>query len=184
MIVYPNLAVGSKMDLDFGYWDGKSISEKPAVLHACKFPCYREKAGHVNGPAFGTPDDRYYFVESERDLYLNMVDTPDPKYFSHILFTKSFDFINKHIGSPGGVFIHCNQGQSRSPGLALMYLRLYTEFFNEGVTFSEALRIFKDIYPYINMGDGMLYKVRECFDNPDIYLSTQLNSEVDIVRTK
>ena len=179
MRIYPGLSVGSQLDYEYSEW-GKT----PAIIHACKYPYYMKRADGVKGPPFCEPTDDYYFIEDDGVLYLNIVDANDPKYFPKVIFDKTFEFINKHISNEGGVFIHCNKGQSRAPGIAMMYLSLYTDLFDYDMSYNEAFNAFRTIYPHVSLGAGMAYKVKECFDNPDMYLSTQLNSEVGLLRTK
>ena len=161
MRIYPGLSVGSQ--LDYEYSEGNKTS---AVIHACKYPYYMKRADGIKGPPFCEPTDDYYFIEDDRVLYLNIVDADDPKYFSKIVFDKAFEFINKHILDDGGVFIHCNKGQSRAPGIAMMYLSLYTNSLGYKASYNEALNSFRKLYPYMNLGAGMAYKVRECLENP------------------
>lgn len=171
MEVYPNLYVGSKMDVEFGVYPEGIPDFHPSIIHACKYPCYRDKVGYVSCPALSSSNKDYFYIEEEKDLYLNIVDADDPKYFPTILFTKAFEFINKHIDDKSGVFIHCNRGGSRSPGIAMMYMMLYTNEFKDVKDYSEMVERFKIKYPYIHMAKGMTHITRECFDNPSKYLS-------------
>lgn len=97
----------------------------------------------------------YIFYEKDNRLSLNWVDGAAHLYnWSGIdTFIKILDFIEKWINQRK-VFVHCDQGQSRSPTLGLLYLakRLKT-ISNE--SFLSAKSDFIKMYPnYIPSGIG------------------------------
>lgn len=60
------------------------------------------------------------FARVDNRLVLNMVDAGPGFPFDPSLFTESIKFINDNKDKK--VLIHCNQGQSRSPAIACLYL--------------------------------------------------------------
>lgn len=66
-----------------------------------------------------------YCVEGSR-LALNLVDTNrfSPQYLGtkRIMLYKAFDFIDKHLWDDYNILIHCNEGLSRGPCVAVAYL--------------------------------------------------------------
>jgi hypothetical protein len=85
------------------------------TVHACKRPCFWIAVGSKQP---GPHDLNYLFVEGGADLYLNMVDA-DARFFRPELFTVALDFIDHWNGY---VHIHCNEGKSRAPSIALLWL--------------------------------------------------------------
>jgi hypothetical protein len=68
-------------------------------------------------------DSRYYLaLEMPYDLYLNLIDPPTPLFrvesFRHF---REFAACQYVVGGHA-LLIHCNQGQSRAPMLALLFL--------------------------------------------------------------
>jgi protein-tyrosine phosphatase len=88
-----------------------------AVVHACKHPCHKQAVGYAS--KISDSHEYYFVLETENNLFLNMVDTSVP-LFDFSLFEATVQFLDKHSGTP--TLIHCNQGISRSRTLALVYL--------------------------------------------------------------
>lgn len=53
---------------------------------------------------------------------LNVVDTDDPRFFHKEMIDQTLDFIDEMYGSDQNVLVHCNQGESRGPSIALLYM--------------------------------------------------------------
>jgi hypothetical protein len=104
---YGNLAAAHRvMDADM------------AVVHACKEPCHKQMLG--GGVALSATHPEYLAATRGLHLYLNMIDPPVP-LFKHEMFAAFFAFVDQHI-STRTVLIHCNQGLSRAPSLALLVM--------------------------------------------------------------
>jgi hypothetical protein len=86
-----------------------------ATIHCCKHPCWLTATSQDNIPP------SYLVYEKGEDLYLNMID-PDVPFFQDSLFVRAALFIDKHLQAGRKVIIHCNQGVSRSPSVALVYM--------------------------------------------------------------
>ena len=65
---------------------------------------------------------------------------------------KAMSFIDDYISNKN-ILIHCNQGQSRSPSLALIYLARQNVISN--VSYQSALKDFIKLYPIYNAGTGI-----------------------------
>jgi len=87
-------------------------------VHACKDRCHRAAVVYDK---IAASHPEYLSARRGTDLYLNIVDAPVPIFRSEV-FTAALDFIDeaKRIGLPIG--IHCNQGKSRAPSIALLWL--------------------------------------------------------------
>ena len=90
-----------------------------AVVHACKTPCHKGAVGYTT-TSLSNGHPHYLSYEEPHHLYLNLIDPPIP-----LFMLPSFDtflrFVDGEIGARP-VLIHCNQGESRAPSLALLYM--------------------------------------------------------------
>src|ERR1700719_963891 len=87
------------------------------VLHACKEPCHRAALGYTGRGADANHPEYLWAERGEHDLYLNLVDAPDPNFFSVFLLCRALDYLTqKHqaaLASNGRtVLVHCNKGHS------------------------------------------------------------------------
>ena len=89
------------------------------------------------------------------DLYLNMVDMDRKQkpQFMDPMISETLEFIDEHIDS-AQVLIHCNQGQSRSPSLALLYLAKRDKHVSNE-NYDQASEEFRELYPHFNPGRGI-----------------------------
>jgi hypothetical protein len=91
-----------------------------AVIHACK-TCHKRKIGYS-----GNLDQSHLFYLIMRDqnhLFLNLVDMDRTlmPVFTNPIMKAALEFIHENIGSKR-ILIHCNEGCSRAPSIALLYL--------------------------------------------------------------
>ncbi len=89
-----------------------------ATVHACKEPCHKQALGYAKSLPNSHP--HYLALERGKHLYLNMIDPPLP-LFSLPLFAAFFAFADAHLPHRP-LIIHCNQGLSRAPSLALLLM--------------------------------------------------------------
>lgn len=129
-----NIYIGTKTESC-----GLSDSEW-AIVHACK-TSHQERLGYTR-PIKDSP----YYIEFRdgNHLYLNWVDEPSGRLFQTQTFEDAFDFIDEFI-KDSKIFIHCDQGQSRSPTLAMTYLAKRTDYLPDN--FNLAVAKFKSEYP-------------------------------------
>lgn len=123
-----------------------------AVVHACKHPCHQAAVGYSGNLPQSHP--QYLVYETERDLYLNLVDMDRPQQHQYMqpIVEATFEFIDNHL-SDGRVLIHCNQGRSRSPTLALLYLAKRTDVL-PSTDYQTAKQAFNQLYPKYEPAGG------------------------------
>lgn len=88
-------------------------------IHACKEPYHRQALGYT-GRAAAKTHPEYLIARRNDRLILNIVDVDDPNYISPEIVDAALGAIKDNIQHTK-VLLHCNQGQSRSPGIALLY---------------------------------------------------------------
>ena len=95
-----------------------------AVVHACKSPCHQRSVGYTGSLSPMHPN--YLVLRNPYDLYLNIIDPPVP-LFKIETFVQFLLFAGEHHDRGASVLIHCNQGESRAPTLALLFLQSISE---------------------------------------------------------
>lgn len=150
--VHPNLFVGSQDD-------EAAISWQPGwfVVHACKEPYHRQALGYTTQ---GAPKQHPEYLLAERPgrLILNLVDVAQVAFVAPIIVDTAVGAIDRHIVETK-VLIHCNQGLSRSPSIALLYLLKHTDALGSQ-EFEPALAAFRALYPPYAPAQGMADYVR------------------------
>jgi len=139
-----NLFIGNDYDC-FTCSDGFS------VIHACK-TCHQKGIGYRGSLPSSHPN--YLVFEQENHLYLNMVDMENellPR-FTHPIMNRAILFIEKNI-TKNPILIHCNQGQSRSPSVGLVYLARENKIASN--SYFEARKDFLNVYPNYLPGRGI-----------------------------
>lgn len=133
--VYPNLYVGSQIDckslLDSGW----------AFAHICKEPYHRKFVGYTER-ALSKDHPEYLIAVRGNEIALNIVDADRPEFFADSMINSALDFIDAKLKLGMKVLVHCNQGLSRSPSIAMLYMK--KDLSNK---FEEAEKQFKNIYP-------------------------------------
>ena len=151
ILIHPNLYIGKDADC-IAFHDNPEF----AIVHACK-TCHMRVLNYKKSLPKDHPN--YYFLENENHIYLNLLDLPkelsqkyaDPKFLAAIRF------IDKHI-STHKVLIHCNQGQSRSTSVGLVYLAKNNIIRND--TYRKACNDFIKLYPKFKPNNGVKLYVR------------------------
>lgn len=94
---------------------GKELCDSPGVVvHACK-SCHARKLGYKG--SLPQAHENYLSVEDGDGLWLNLID-PDKPLFYPQSFEIFLDFVYRHKRED--ITIHCDQGRSRAPSLALL----------------------------------------------------------------
>jgi len=147
--IYENLFVGHQGDYEYQV-KGR---DGWAVVHACKEPYHRQLLGYTGR---GAPKEHpeYYFAERGDRLYLNLVDAPNPAYIPQEIIDKAIAFIHEKLSEGMKVLVHCNQGESRSPGIGFLYLLRHTDALPT-TSLDEALTAFRKIYPTFHPSGGI-----------------------------
>lgn len=146
--IHKNLYVGNETDYEFKVRNQEGWS----VIHACKEPYHRQALGY-RGRGASKDHPEYLMAKRENRLILNLVDVKDPAYIAKEIMDEALQFIGQSLEADRKVLVHCNQGMSRSPGIALLYLA--KEGIINNTSFEEALADFEKIYPGISMAGGM-----------------------------
>ena len=144
--IFEGLFIGNDIDCNI-----YSKNNDFAIIHACK-TCHQRVLRY--NKSLSQLDPNYLIYEMDNHLFLNLVDMPQellPKYKNPIMI-KSMSFIDDYISNKN-ILIHCNQGQSRSPSLALIYLARQNVISN--VSYQSALKDFIKLYPIYNAGTGI-----------------------------
>lgn len=145
--VFSNLFVGNEYD----YYPIAG-AEGWSVVHACKEPFHREALGYTTA---GAPKDNpeYYSALRGNRLCLNLIDGADPKWVPEIVINTALAFIKERLVAGDKVLVHCNQGQSRSPSIALLFMHEQNALPRD---FEGAVEGFKKLYPAYSPAGGML----------------------------
>src|SRR6185437_4386159 len=93
----------------------KRTNKDDCIIHSCKQPCFEA----VVGKKIDKDHPNYIFYELEKDLFLNIIDPYEPLFYKET-FDVALRFIEKNIREHK-VVIHCNEGRSRSPQIAMLY---------------------------------------------------------------
>lgn len=150
--VHPGLFVGDEAD-------ERRVRGEPGwfFIHACKEPYHRQALGYT-GRAAAKDHPEYLIARRDGRLILNLVDVADVNYVAAEIVDTAIEAIHANLGD-SKVLLHCNQGHSRSPSIALLYLCRYTDRF-AGVGLDDALVAFRALYPSYAPARGMADYVR------------------------
>jgi predicted protein tyrosine phosphatase len=147
--VYSKFFVGDQSD--FGY----DVSRRTgwATVHACKEPYHRQALGYTGR---GAPSNHPEYLAARRGnrLMLNMVDADNPMFFKKVMIDQALDFISEMRTDEYNVLVHCNQGESRGPSIALLYLAARLKALPKD-SLEAAEEKFRLIYPGYSPGLGI-----------------------------
>ena len=144
--IFPKIYIGTEQSCTF------YPTTEWAIIHACKYPCHAKALNYKSSLPKTHP---YYLIaERDRNLFLNMVDMEKEfsPIFTNPIMKSALAFIEKHIVERK-ILIHCNQGLSRSPSIALLYLACKGYLAND--SYSNAVADFRKLYPVFNPGLGI-----------------------------
>lgn len=143
-----------------------------SVLGCCKYPLHQQNA-RLSGASkdgylkIGKSEKEYYFAERDHALYCNLIDAGSMEYIPDVIIERSLKFIADEIADGRNVLVVCNNGVSRSPSIALMYLIRYGYFngyFGRIYTFDDVLKVFRKIYPLYSPNKGMFDYTKQFFE--------------------
>ncbi len=92
-----------------------SAGKSACIVHGCK-TCHQAKAGKLS-----PTDKRYLSFVEQGDLYLNLIDATTA-YFQTQSFTAFLRFARDNWLDDRPITIHCDQGRSRAPMLAVLFM--------------------------------------------------------------
>lgn len=159
--VAARLFVGSEAD----YRECAEGNPGWAVVHACKEPFHREAVGY-SGRALAKTHPEYLVARRGDRLCLNIVDVADPAFMRRELFDAALTFMAEHAAAGTRVLVHCNQGRSRSPSIALLYLAGPGGPFH-GMPFEAAEERFGRLYPDYAPAGGVRGYVKHAWPTAD-----------------
>jgi len=131
-----------------------------AVVHACKSPCHQTRVGYRGSLDRNHPS--YLAVQDSHDLFLNIIDPPIPLFMAET-FVTYLTFADSRWKRGEQILIHCNQGESRAPSLAMLLMAKRFGVLS-GSTFDTAAAEFQAIYPAYNPGQGIQTWLRKNWD--------------------
>ena len=139
-----------------------------SILGCCKYPLHQQNARLTGASRDGylkipKTEPEYYYAERDHALYCNLIDADDMKYIPDVIIERALKFIADEISDGRKVLAVCNNGVSRSPSIALMYL-IREGYFDSSYTFDEVLKIFRKKYPIYQPNKGMYDYTKQFFE--------------------
>lgn len=163
--VFPRLFVGGADALLHADSGIGMVSPGWFVVSAARDPWHREALGYT-GRGAPKDDPEYLLAHRDRRLLCNLIDADDPAFVREEIVTGVIEAIDTALSAGNiKVLIHCNQGQSRAPTLALLWARwtskapLVSAAFRL-LTADQALEAMKHAYPPFKPSKGMEGYVR------------------------
>lgn len=155
--VIENLFVGSDADVD----EFREDYPGGHVIHAAKEPWHRQALGYTGrGAPKGDPE--YLVAHTPDALCLNLVDAPKPEFIPRECFEAAASDIEECLNEGIEVLVHCNQGHSRGPGVALYAMRKLGVYHG---SFEAALEDFQIHYPDLELGEGVLGALQQWWED-------------------
>lgn len=122
-----------------------------AVVHACKSPCHQRAVGYQG--SLPSSHANYLALRSGQNLYLNLIDPPRPLFMPGS-FETFLEFAKQEWFAGRKLLIHCNQGESRAPSLALLFLAKCVHVIDKS-SYQAARLEFEKLYPSYKPGLGI-----------------------------
>lgn len=116
------------------------------ILHCAKHPFHCQFVGY-SGNLPNTHKD-YAYKRKDNEMALNLVDLDFFSFnyldFNREMFIQAFKFLDEYYDNGKPILIHCNQGLSRSPSLAMLYMATKGIGYED---FEKTIKEFKLLYP-------------------------------------
>lgn len=123
------------------------------IVHAARDPWHRQAVGYTGRDA-PKGEREHLIAMRDGELFLNIIDASTAEEdIQAEIFTEALALIAKHIRRRN-VLVHCNDGKSRAPTLALLYFGL-TRSEYDALSFDDAIAKFRRVYPAYAPGAGM-----------------------------
>lgn len=165
--VMDNLFVGDAKDVKLFKGQPKTF-----VIHACKEPYHRDALGYT-GKAAPRNNREYLIARREGCMILNLVDPDTVKYIPQEIMDAAITEIGTQLSLGNRVYIHCNEGKSRAPTIALLYMAGNTNILRTP-SLGEAVSDFMKIHEAYNPSKGMMEYL---FDNWSRYVNHEKESQ-------
>ena len=137
--IHEGIYVGTVAEL--GRWRGK-------YLAAAKEPCHRDAVGYTTKAAPKNHPE-YFVAIRNKGMILNIVDGETPDWIDKDMMQQALTFITQDPET----LIVCNQGHSRSPSIALMWMIQNRHI--QADTFENAEAQFRKLYPDYRPANGI-----------------------------
>lgn len=128
-------------------------AERWAVVHACRHPCFRRAARRLGAR------EEVRVLEEGANLYLDLIDAP-ARYFEVSLLEAFLGFAARHWERGSALMVHCNQGVSRAPSLAMLFLAKGLDRLPAG-SYDEAREGFAELWPDYAPSEGIRSFLRD-----------------------
>lgn len=122
------------------------------VVHACKEPYHRQLLGY-SGRGAPKEHPEYFYARRGNRLFLNLVDVENPDYIPQTIIDAALAFVDEAMTIGKKCLAHCNQGESRSPSIGLLYLASRNKIPNASL--EDAEQAFLLLYPKYAPKQGM-----------------------------
>lgn len=143
-----NLFVGDQSD----YEKIVKFRDDFSVVHACKDPYHRKLLGY-SGRGAPKNHPEYLVARRENRLILNLIDTNNPDYIPEEIIFKAVNFIEEELSYGKKVLVHCNQGESRGPGIGIICFARNKGY--SDLPYTSVRKEFEKIYPMYNPSLGV-----------------------------
>ena len=146
--VVENLFVGNQNDFE------KNIKFRNdfSVVHACKEPYHRRALGY-SGRGAPKNHPEYLIARRGNRLILNLIDTIDPNYIPEEIIFNAVNFVEEELSQKKKVLVHCNQGESRGPGIGIICFARSKGC--SDLPYNSVCQEFEKIYPLYNSSVGI-----------------------------
>lgn len=149
-------------ELTRGLWLGDSSDVDKArekgwsILHCLKDGehSHRSLLKYTSQAAPSGPE--YLVAKRGSEMYLNLIDPPTDKLVSGEAVDAGINFAREQLEKGNHVLLHCAQGKSRAPSIALLLLHSLGK-----LPTSRAIGTFKKLYPKYEPSEGLKSFVRK-----------------------
>jgi predicted protein tyrosine phosphatase len=148
--VYKGLWVGDDGDVD------KAREKNWIILHCCKDGDYSHRSLLKYETQAAPKGDEYLVAKRGREMYLNLIDPETDKLVSSEAVDAGIKFARDHLEKGDHVLVHCNQGNSRGPSVAMLLLYELGKLPSRS-----AFSSFRRLYPMYAPSNGMKIFVRK-----------------------
>ena len=139
-------------------YDHVKDREDFSILRCCKYGPggHKELLGYTTRAAPEGPNR--YWVKKGRTMALNLLDLDDPHKIPPEMIKAGLTFAKEELAKGQKVLIACNDGGSRGPTTALMFLRAIGDMPHP---FMQSEKIFKTLYPKYDPAQGIRQFARD-----------------------
>lgn len=111
---------------------------------------HKETVGYKGNAAPKGPD--YLVAVKGNRMALNFIDAMDPHYIPEEMVKRGIQYVDQRLQAGDKVLVACNQGHSRGPTAAMLYLRSIGELPGN---FHRGEHVFRTLYHEYEPGDGV-----------------------------